>query len=208
MFTDSPLSTPAVPEPSQRNSPYHLPGAPSQSPQEAHFSAMRSNVPDTPPLISMPPLGKYHPANYQNKTSSISLQPPRSQPTSQPSRPPISPTYERAKSDVKSNKQLLQKYQRDMMEQATRAARRAGASIGNPGAPKLTPLGSPGPVTPMELEESTAAGYLVAGAAREHSYHQTENRKESDMVGRMIRAEEERRRREGQSSPLATVGGH
>lgn len=209
MLTDSPLSTPAaVTEPSQHNSPYHHQYT-SQTPQEAaHFSAMSSQIPETPPLISMPPLGKYHPANYQNKTTSISLKSPRRQPTSHSSSRPISPTYERGKSDIKGNKQLLQKYQRDMIEQATRGARRAGASIDNPGAPKLLPLGSPGPVTPMELEESSAAGYLVAGARGGSCYLQGENRKEADMVGRMIRAEEERRRREGQSSPLATAGGH
>lgn len=206
MVADSPLSTPAVTEPSQHNSPYHH-HYPSDSPEEPHFT-MRSETPGTPPLISMPPLGKYHPANYQNKTPSISLQTPRPQPTS--SRPPpraISPQVERAKSDVKSNQQLLRKYQRDMVEQATRAARRAGATIEDPGAPKLIPLGSPGPVTPMALEESNAAGYLVGGATRGSSYRQGENSREADMVGRMIRAEEERRRREGQSSPLATAGG-
>jgi len=59
----------------------------------------------------------------------------------------------------------------------------------------------------MELEECSVAGYLVAGAKRGSVYRQGENKRESDMVERMIRAEEERRRREGQSSPVATAGG-
>lgn len=87
-------------------------------------------------------------------------------------------------------KMQLQQYQRDMMAQASRAANevigsaeaekdgsprlgarglkgfpgmdvRLGGSLHKPNAPRLHPLGSPGPVTPMELESGSS--YLDKG---------------------------------------------
>jgi hypothetical protein len=83
-----------------------------------------------------------------------------------------------------------------MIEQA-RHASLSTQSI-KPISPRLLPLVSPGPVTPIELEES--AEYLVAGS-------QSAEGNQQELVGRMIRAEEERERREGRSSPVAKVGG-
>jgi hypothetical protein len=126
--------------------------------------------------LSMP-LGKYHPSKYKN-----------------PSAP--SAQHARQTSDIKRK---VQQYQREMAQQAIMASRLNSTSSGTkPISPRLLPLGSPGPVTPMELEES--AGYLIAGAGSQITEQQ------SELVGRMIRAEEERRRREGQSSP--TIGTH
>lgn len=45
---------------------------------------------------------------------------------------------------------------------ATATAAAAATSAGRPTSPRLAPLGSPGPVTPLELERDE--GYLVAGA--------------------------------------------
>lgn len=89
-------------------------------------------------------------------------------------------------------KMQLQQYQRDMMAQASRAANEVlgsaedknvssprlgargfkgfhgmdmwfgGSSLHKPNAPRLHPLGSPGPVTPMELE-SSGSSYLDKG---------------------------------------------
>lgn len=129
-------------------------------------------------------MGKYHPANYKNKN------PPQTTPAS-------AAQHARQPSDIKKK---LQQYQREMAQQAMMASRFANTSGTKPISPRLLPLGSPGPVTPMELEES--AGYLVAGGG---GAHLTDS--QSEMVGRMIRAEEERRRREGTSSPIAMAGG-
>lgn len=84
----------------------------------------------------------------------------------------------------------LEQYKRDMIAQATlaaseimggsshgRAAARGGlrleglpsmdmrfnAPAHKPLSPRLLPLGSPGPVTPMELESSSAGGYIDKG---------------------------------------------
>lgn len=80
----------------------------------------------------------------------------------------------------------MQQYQRDMIAQATmalggsRATSKASSSVSlgtksrkdvwlmgssphKPASPRLHPLGSPGPVTPMDLEAASASGYLEYG---------------------------------------------
>lgn len=59
-------------------------------------------------------------------------------------------------------KKLLQ-YQQDMREQAAMAAR-LQIPVRQPRSPKLLPLGSPGPVTPWELD-GEANGYPGFGRA-------------------------------------------
>ena len=74
------------------------------------------------------------------------------------------------------------------------------ASKGTPEpiSPRLLPAGSPGPITPFELEES--AGYMAAGARSSGSLiGGFESERERDMVESMIRREEERRQ-----SPMAS----
>ena len=82
-----------------------------------------------------------------------------------------------------------------------------------PISPRLEPLGSPGPMTPFALEESSQAGYVVAGASRattnEALFRRGQEReRDRELVGRMIRAEEERRAlrgKEGSHSPVLRV---
>jgi hypothetical protein len=125
------------------------------------------------------PLGKYHPSNYKNKSKAVdklsSLTPAS----------PSQPQHVRKKSDIKKK---LQQYQKDMVEQAALAGRMSFPGA-KPVSPRLLPLGSPGPVTPMELEES--AGYLGAGA-RGLSH--------SELMARMSQAEEEISRRESSAA--------
>ena len=77
-------------------------------------------------------------------------------------------THERRSSDVK--RKLLQ-YQRDVMAQA-RVTQSRGGNLGGmsmerkPDSPKLQPLGSPGPITPFELEEESG-GYMLARGPRD-----------------------------------------
>jgi hypothetical protein len=126
------------------------------------------------PLLTAMPLGKYHPSNYINKSKTVdSLAPPVPTASSQPQ-------HARKKSDIKKK---LQQYQRDMVEQAALAGRMPFPGA-KPISPKLLPLSSPGPVTPMELEES--GGYLAAGAkSAAHRLSQQE------LIAKMNRAKEE-----------------
>ena len=108
-------------------------------------------------------------------------------------------------------KRRLAQYQRDMIAQAAMAIggsssinRAAVPNFGNlgfthiskPDKPRLQPLGSPGPVTPMELEG--AEGYLGARGSAEEA--------QREEIARAMRLDEERRRREGASSPVVELG--
>jgi len=106
------------------------------------------------------------------------------------------PNHERRTSDVKRK---LQQYQRDMIAQARLASssHEGAVRVSKPISPRILPLGSPGPITPFELEESS--GYMVAGARAGGSGIE----KEREIVGRMIEEEERRMgNREGSRSPV------
>lgn len=83
-------------------------------------------------------------------------------------------------------------YQQQLMASASRQARGA---IPKPTSPRLDPMGSPGPVTPLEL--SGADGYLTAGMTSNDA---------ASHVDKLIREEALRR---GEISPgrTASVGG-
>lgn len=158
------------------------------------------------------PMGKYYPSNYekrshQQKTTFNAPKPAKS--TSQV------PTYTAAGSQKTrlegDARQKLQQYQRDMVAQATLAARkvmggRQGQNLTipgfppqglpvsapptvNPSSPRLRPLGSPGPVTPMELGGSEGS-YLDKGrtASVERSVRDRE-RRQPISPGNRMRAE-------------------
>ena len=84
-----------------------------------------------------------------------------------------------------------------------------GTGGSKPISPRLLPLGSPGPITPFELEESSETGYVVAGAmARTNSLigGGLESERDRELVGRMIQAENDRLGgKEGSQSPVLRV---
>lgn len=170
--------------------------------------------PFTLPETLVFPKGKYYPSNYIPSPTSpapeiaspilngSNLQlPPKNQ-----RQKSTNPHHQRRSSDIKRK---LQKYQRDMIEQARmiHASVTSSPAVSAPGSkpisPRLLPLGSPGPITPFELEESS--GYLIAGSIRSADGLAEGGLRENEAIGKMIRLEEERRRREGQSSPVARV---
>lgn len=186
-------------------------------------------------------LGKYYPTNYeaarsrqsqrttQSRTPRTTLQPPFSGGPSLSSSKSDSKAPQLNKSDAPRSrtdsdaKRRLQQYQRDMVAQATQAARSlAGAKnpaslaaahgvvVPNfppgstkPTSPRLQPLGSPGPVTPMELESQVDSGYLTQGRA----VPSPDSRRENEAIARALQAEEERKQREGRGSPTVQAGG-
>jgi hypothetical protein len=138
---------------------------------------MSPTIPD--PLFK--PMGKYHPSNYKSpsntEVSTPTSVPPRSMPPTNLAIPnrahkrqkkdhQLQSSHERKSSDVKRK---LQQYQRDMIAQARMSA---ATSIGSrvagekrePISPRLLPAGSPGPITPLELEMDAEEGYIVAGS--------------------------------------------
>jgi len=164
------------------------------------------------------PMGKYYPSNYEQRKaekhgrtptpSSSATKHPRSPSATRLSSQDVTPGSSRHESEAKRR---IQQYQRDMIAQATLAmsngslspaAMQSLRSIGfssistsNPSKPRLEPLGSPGPVTPMELGGSD--GYL--------SVHGPAGNLQAEEIVRVLRAEDERRRREGAISPMVEL---
>lgn len=181
------------------------------------------------------PLGKYYPSNYEAKQRCSN------QPTPTSSRPSSAAGPSSIKSDTavpqftrtdsshsrsdSDAKRRLQQYQRDMVAQATQAARQIASGQGSsahlaavhgvsvqklqlgshrPISPRLQPLGSPGPVTPMELEgHGGDGGYLSRG----RPVPSPDAGREEDAIARAMAVEESRMRREGRASPAVEAGG-
>lgn len=135
------------------------------------------------------PMGKYYPSNYEQRTRSrassrasvADIMPASVKSDTQV--PRYRPEMSRAAQEDEKRRRM-QQYQRDMIMQTTMALKgtsNSAASISlngipikefrfngslshKPMAPRLAPLGSPGPVTPMELE-GCGGGYLDKGRA-------------------------------------------
>ncbi|KAI0105754.1 hypothetical protein GGR51DRAFT_548982 [Nemania sp. FL0031] len=166
------------------------------------------------------PMGKYYPSNYERRKDEKKgrhrsrTSDPTTASSSKSEVPvphinqPSNTGHSRNESEAK---RLLQQYQRDMIAQATIALNRGNPSqaalgpirslgftnIINPSKPRLAPLGSPGPVTPMELEGS-AGGYLEVHRAAEAQVELAPpNRDEEERI---------RIRQDGHTSPVVELG--
>lgn len=124
------------------------------------------------------PVGKYYPSNYEKRGQNLKKQRNFvSETETSYSKPDVHGANYGGGADAR---QRLQQYQRDMVAQATMALggsfkgnarnspglpiadlRISGASPRKPVSPQLVPMGSPGPVTPMDLESSS--GYMEKG---------------------------------------------
>lgn len=81
--------------------------------------------------------------------------------TVQPSYQYSQHSYAQQQSNYLSAQQQLQFHQKDLIQQATRGS--LPSHLLFPSSPRLIPMGSPGPVTPLTLEEAQG-GYLFAGS--------------------------------------------
>ncbi|KHO00439.1 uncharacterized protein MAM_01217 [Metarhizium album ARSEF 1941] len=141
------------------------------------------------------PVGKYYPSNYEQQhphLHSDGLQPAPFTDVTSSSKPDSNLLQPRLDPSRGDNPQLemrrkMQQYQRDVIAQATMVLGesdktgksislnglsakdiwRSGSASQKPLSPRLHPLGSPGPVTPMELE-SSGSGYVDRGV-KSHS---------------------------------------
>lgn len=136
------------------------------------------------------PMGKYYPSNYEQQHPQSSADQLRPTPVtdftsssvkSDSHIPQLRPDSARVDNPQIEMRRKMQQYQRDMIAQATmvlgsttktasislnglpiKEAWLSGSTSQKPLSPRLHPLGSPGPVTPMELE-SSGSGYLDRG---------------------------------------------
>jgi hypothetical protein len=133
--------------------------------------------------LRLPGLPRYHPANFPSASSSMV-----STPASGINSPqgPMSPRSQQRQYS-EAQRQLMN-YQRESFTH-----KRTTSLTQKPTSPRLMPLaGSPGPVTPLELE---ADNYLTAGSGA------TSNVSQSEYVDHLIREEAARR---ADSSPRST----
>ncbi|KAL9596942.1 MAG: hypothetical protein Q9219_005453 [cf. Caloplaca sp. 3 TL-2023] len=102
-----------------------------------------------PAQLAMPTLPPFHPANYES-----------SHPSPRHVARHVGTSHSRQPSEAQKS---LQRYQRDLVINATRSATRytTRSPVVRPNSPRLDPLGSPGPVTPLTLEEQS--DYFLAG---------------------------------------------
>ncbi len=145
--------------------------------------------------LRLPSLPPYHPVNYRSP---------------EPSR--ASRALKRPFSDAQ---QVLHQQQRELIANATRTppCTSLGIPNGNPRPPRLHPLGSPGPVTPLMLEDQHS-DYLLAGSSGVSTPSPTRLSEEGRIVvDAFIRIERERMMsRSGTSSgqphsPIQSSGG-
>jgi hypothetical protein len=111
------------------------------------------------PSFQLGTLPRFHPAIYQPSSNTAS-QPP-------------SPIQQRSSTTSQNyrNSDAMKQY-RDFVSGIALATRSStsnpasstSTSHSRPAKPRLDPLGSPGPVTPLALEEEQQDGYLGAGA--------------------------------------------
>jgi hypothetical protein len=151
------------------------------APAQSARSRLQARRPQDPQSVTgstglnLSSLPRFHPLTY-NSTSSSTTSTPGTNGTSP--QPPMSPrTHQRQLSEAQL--QLIN-YQRELLSHAARG--QSNRTL-KPDSPKLIPLaGSPGPVTPLELE---GEGYLTAGAAT--------NQHGAVDVEKLIREEVQRR---------------
>ena len=143
-------------------------------------------------------LPRFHPAKYESPSSSAGTTPRNS-------RPGTAQTHLRQFSDAQAK---VHQYQRDIVANATRAASLtlSPKTIAHPISPRLNPLGSSGPVTPLMLEGGD--DYFIAGSLGSPDAQAERGR---ELVQRLVQKENERRkypsRSESHSPAVSPAGG-
>ncbi|OJD33226.1 uncharacterized protein BKCO1_3200011 [Diplodia corticola] len=134
--------------------------------------------------LRLPSLPRFHPANFPSSSSSAATTP-----STNPNSPQPPPSPRSQQKQYSEAQQQLYMYQRELIANATRNM----ATGSKPASPRLNPLGSPGPVTPLELE-GQGGDYLTAGAKSAGGLCDSRN----DLVEKLLQDEV---RRVGQMSP-------
>ncbi|KAK5683415.1 hypothetical protein LTS10_004947 [Elasticomyces elasticus] len=127
--------------------------------------------------LKLPSLPRFHPGNFPSAQNSAQQTPEAMAQTG-----PLSPRTQHQRLLSDAQRQLFM-FQRESIT----AARAASPGAERPLSPRLAPAGSPGPVTPLELEAQ--GGYLMAGPRSTGGKDQSEGQ----LVDRMIREEATRR---------------
>ncbi|KAB8072748.1 hypothetical protein BDV29DRAFT_176806 [Aspergillus leporis] len=159
--------------------PTMSPSARPSSPQPPRSRAQNSAK--SAPAIHLSNLPRFHPAIFQASSGSQGQPPSPRQPRQSSYRTSSGP------------RDPVWQYQ-DYMDTMTLSKTPPRPLSPSPSAPRLDPLLSPGPVTPLALEE--ASGYLISGASTSSTLSARENSSgpAPDLVERLIARENERAR--------------
>lgn len=196
----SPAMRPQSPLSPQYNSPARFEMLQPPSPRAMHSRPVAGNNQRRANTnsLKLPSLPRFHPANYPS-THHSSVQNTHDTTGMGAPQPPASPrAHQRVFSDAQKH---LMAYQREQISIAARGT--SPSRFDNPESPRLAPLGSPGPVTPLELESEDS--YLVAGA---RSAVSNDGGTAEELMERLIREEAGRSRtpRTSSQSPSRTTG--
>ncbi|KAL4884216.1 hypothetical protein BJY04DRAFT_15956 [Aspergillus karnatakaensis] len=142
------------------------------------------NTAKSAPAFQLGDLPRFHPAVYQSSSNAQAT-------NGQPSSPRQS--RQNVYRPTSASRDPISQY-RDFVEGVVLQKPPSRPLSPSPSAPRLNPLLSPGPVTPLALEE--AGGYLTAGASRsELSSRDIHNSAPApDLLDRLIARENERNR--------------
>ncbi|GFF99150.1 hypothetical protein IFM61392_00674 [Aspergillus lentulus] len=169
-------------------SPSMSPSTRSASPQPTR--SRPHNSAKSVPAFHLGSLPRFHPAVYQpsNNSQSLAAQPP-------------SPRHTRQQSywTSSSSRDTLRQY-RELVESVTLSRAPSRPLSPSPSAPRLDPLRSPGPVTPLALEET--GGYLTIGATSS-DFSSSDSQSSSaapDQVEKLIAREVDRARQKSRKS--------
>ncbi|KAF7585476.1 hypothetical protein BBP40_010825 [Aspergillus hancockii] len=174
------------------SSSFYSPVSPTMSPSARPASPQppRSRAPNptkSVPSIHLSNLPRFHPAIFQASSGS------QGQPPSP--RQPRQPSYRMSSGP----RDPMWQYQ-DYMDTVTISKTPSRPLSPSPSAPRLDPLLSPGPVTPLALEE--ASGYLISGPSNSSAFCSRDNTAgpAPDLVDRLITRENERARQNAKKS--------
>ncbi|KAF9882661.1 hypothetical protein FE257_005670 [Aspergillus nanangensis] len=169
--------------------PVMSPTARPDSPQPSRSRAQ--NTSKSVPAFHLGTLPRFHPAVYQPSSSSQTLSPQ--------SPAPHQPRQHLYRATPGPRDSVWQ--YRELMEGVVLPKVPSRPLSPSPSAPRLDPLRSPGPVTPLALED--AGGYLVSGTTQ-HSEYSTRDHAHSgpspDVVERLIARENERIRQKAKKA--------
>lgn len=172
----SPLS------PRHEASTYFDPLRPPSPRTMASRSAINQRRGNSNPL-KLPTLPRYHPSNYTSAHSSLHSTPDSGY--ASPQGPTSPKSHQRVISDAQKH---LLAYQREMVSAAARSSTPTQSE--KPDSPRLVPLGSPGPVTPLQLEEEGRGYFSVAAQNSASNLVQSEA-----LMERLMREETSRQPR-------------
>jgi hypothetical protein len=177
-FVNLYTTNPAVTSPLGPLSPGSIQKATMSSSTAIQPPRSRAGAPKPMRLQGLP---KFHPANYQNVSASSS-QNTSSSSTPQSMGANVGMTPVPSNRGYSDAQRALHLYQREVISRSQSGT----ITSSKPISPRLDPLGSPGPVTPLMLEEQ--GGYMIAGM-RQGGVGSPGGIQEQEIIERLIRSQ-------------------